>query len=92
MIGRAGDGKGLLAVYTTGTVEARFAYMKAMPPFDDPTRIQAFIDELNAIPGVSFPPGRFDWPNCPLLGLDSDDSLDRFASAFERALDELAAA
>jgi len=92
ILGRAGDTKGLLAVYTTGTVEARFKYMMATPPFDDPDRIQAFIDELNAIPGVSFPPGRFDWPNCPLLGLNNDDSLDRFACAFERALDDIAAA
>jgi hypothetical protein len=91
IIGRASDTKGLLAVYTTGTVEARFKYLMALPPFDDPDRIRAFIDELNAIPGVSFPPGKFEWPNTPLIGLDNDDSLDRFASAFERALDEIAA-
>jgi hypothetical protein len=91
MIGGAGETKGLLAVYTTGTVEARFKYMMAVPPFDDPDHIQAFIDELNAIPGVSFPPGRFDWPTCPLLGLVDDESFERFASAFERALDEIAA-
>lgn len=91
IFGRAGDTKGLLALYTTGTVEARFKYLMAMPPFDEPGRIRAFIDELNAIPGVAFPPGRYDWPNSPLLGLDNDESLDRFASAFERALDEIAA-
>jgi len=92
IIGRTGQTKGLLAVYTTGSVEARFKYLMAMAPFDDADRIQAFIDELNTIPGVSFPPGKLGWPNCPLLGLQSDDSLDRFASAFERALDEIAAA
>lgn len=64
--------------------------MMAIPPFDEPGRIQAFIDELNAI--VAFSPGRFDWPNCPLLGLADDESLERFASTFERALDEIAAA
>jgi len=92
MIGPAGTTKGLLAVYTTGTVEARFKYMMAIPPFDEPGRIQALIDELNAIPGVAFPPGRFDWPNCQLVGLADDESLERFVSTFERALDEIAAA
>ena len=92
MIGPATKTKGLLAVYTTGYIEARFKYMMAMPPFDNPGRINAFIAELNAIPGVSFPPGRFDWPNCPLLGLENEDSFDCFASAFERALEDIAAA
>lgn len=91
MLGRVGTTKGLLAVYTTGTVEARFKYMMAMAPFDQPGRIEQFIGELNAIPGVSFPPGRFDWPTCKLLGLADDDSFDRFASLFERALDQITA-
>ncbi len=90
MIGRTGTTTGLLAVYTTGTVEARFDMM-AIPPFDDPSRIQAFKDELNTIPGVSFAPGRFDFPHCPLLGLADSESLERFASMFERALDAIAA-
>ena len=92
MMGTAGTTKGLLAVYTWGTVEARFKYMMAFSPFDEPGRIQAFIDELNAIPGVSFPTGRLDLPNSPLLGLADDDSFERFASTFERALDEIDAA
>lgn len=91
MLGRVGGTKGLLAIYTTGTVEARFNYLREMPPFDDPGHLQAFIDELTAIPGVSLPPGRFDWPHCPLSGLAADASLEQFAGAFERALDEIAA-
>jgi len=92
MLGRIGDTKGLLAVYTTGTVEARFTYMSALPPFDDGDHLQAFISELHSIPGVSLAPGRFDWPTCQLLGLADDESFERFAGAFERALDEIAAA
>jgi hypothetical protein len=91
IMGRVGQTKGLLAVYTTGTVEARFKYMSELAPFDDADHLQAFIDELNAIPGVSFPPGRFDWPNCPLLGIVDDEAFERFAGAFERALDEITA-
>lgn len=91
MICRAGEAKGLLLVYTTGTVEARFTYMAEAAPFDDPERIEAFINELNAIPGVSFPPDRLHAPTCELLGLATDESFERFAGAFERAFDEIAA-
>ena len=91
MLGRTGTTKGLLAVYTTGTVEARFKYMMATPPFNESGRIEAFIEELNAIPGVAFPPGRFDWPNCKLAALADPESFDRFAALFERAFDEIAA-
>ena len=89
ILGRIGETKGILAIYTAGTVELRFAYMKGMPPFDEPDHLKSFVDELAAIPGVSFPPGRFEWPNCPLLGLADDASFERFVSAFERALDEM---
>jgi len=91
-LGRTGDSKGLIAVYTTGTVEARFKYMTAIPPFNEAGRIEAFIDELNTIPGVSFPPGRFDWPNCPLLGLVDDGSFELFVEAYGRAFDAMASA
>ena len=83
---------GLLVVYTTGTVEARFAVISALGPFDEPGRIETFIEELNAIPGVAFPPGRIDAPTSPLLGLAGSDSLELFAATFERAFDEISTA
>jgi len=90
IFGLSGHGTGLLAIYTSGTIELRTGYLSQLPPFDSPDVLSELVDRLDAIPGVAFPPDRASRPNSPIVGLATDGSLDRFARGLEWALDEIA--
>lgn len=51
-----GEKRFLFAVYTYGSIEIYFQWLKDGPPFDDEQRRNALLARLNAIDGINLPP------------------------------------
>ncbi|MGD9507446.1 MAG: hypothetical protein AB7I59_09065 [Geminicoccaceae bacterium] len=81
----------LFAVYTYGTIEIYFQWLKNLTPLD-PLKRQEFLDRLNSVPGINL---RADIiskrPAIRLAALGQPGSLSRFIQTLEWAVAEICA-
>ena len=81
----------LFAVYTYGTIEVYFQWLKNCLPFD-PHKRQEFLDRLNSVPGINLRADSISRrPAIKLVALGQPDSLSRFIRALEWAVAEISA-
>ena len=82
----------LFAVYTYGTVEIHFQYLKSAPPFDSEELRLQLRSRLNEIPSVSISQDAITItrrPSIPLATLSSEASLSRFLEVMEWAIQQI---
>jgi hypothetical protein len=83
----------LIGVWTYGTVEIPFQYMKSKPPFDAETKRQELRDLLNKIPGVEEIPtdGLTRRPRILLSALTDGGALKEFMGVLDWVVQEIKA-
>jgi hypothetical protein len=83
----AGVGQVPFTMWTYGSVEIDFQYLKNHPPFADESLRRELLQRLNAVPGVQLPSDSFSRrPSIPLRSLRQDERLRQFLSVFEWAI------
>lgn len=79
MVNQAGDQYWTIALWTYGTIEIQYQWMRRKPPFDAAPKREELRMKLNAIPGIAIPPDGIDKrPNVPLQALIAPGALERF--------------
>lgn len=77
----------LFALWTYGTVEMQFQYLR-VPPFNDVEMRKDLIQRLNSIPGISIPENAVDRrPSFDLAALQEEEPRKRFLEAMQWAID-----
>jgi hypothetical protein len=72
------------AIWTYGSIEIYFQYIKDKPPFNDEVKRRELLDKLNAIEGINIPLDKISKrPNIPLQMLYSEENLKAFLSVFD---------
>lgn len=90
MVDHEGDEYWTIAVWTYGTVEIVFKWMRKKRPFDTESKRGELRDKLNAIPDVSIPEDGIDRrPNVPLQVLTAPGALDRFLEVLDWVVNEI---
>lgn len=90
MVDHAGEQFWTIAVWTYGTVEIQFVYMRRRRPFDADAKRRELRDRLIAVPGISIPEEGIERrPNVPLQGLTAPGALARFLEALDWVVDEI---
>jgi hypothetical protein len=90
MVDHAGEQFWTLAVWTYGTVEIQFVYMRRRRPFDAEEKRRELRDRLNAIPGISIPEDGIERrPNVPLQGLTEPEALAQLLKVLDWVVDEI---
>ena len=90
MVDLAGDEYWTIAVWTYGTVEILFKWMRKKQPFDTEAKRRELRDKLNAIPDVSIPEDGIERrPNVPLQVLTLPGALDRFLEVLDWMVNEI---
>jgi hypothetical protein len=81
-----------LFLWTYGTVEVAFPYMKK--PFDNPAKREELRDRLAEIDGVSLPEGAIDKkrPGIPVLTFSNEETLKHFFDVMDWCIRELRSA
>lgn len=80
----------LIALWTNGSVEFQFQYMKAKPPFSDHSKRLEFLHKLNEIPGISISEESINQrPSFPLKNLKDEVILKQFLKTLEWAINEI---
>jgi hypothetical protein len=78
------------SMWTYGRIEIQFQWLKTQPPFDDESRRQELGRRLNAIPGITIPPGTTGRrPTFPIIALQSIDACTAFVEVFDWVLGEI---
>jgi len=81
----------LLSVYTYGSAEVVFAWMR-IPPFSQRAKRLELLRRLNEVPGVSFGENEVDVrPSVPLRELADESRLRPFLAALDWAVEEIRA-
>jgi len=74
----------VVSVWTYGTIELPFQWMKMKPPFDSETKRMEYLSKLNSIPGVMLPSdGISRRPSIPLSILTDENSLNQLLAIFD---------
>lgn len=90
MVDHAGDQYWTIAVWTGGTFEIQFQWMRRKRPFEAEARRHELREKLNAIPGISIPPEAIERrPNFPLKVLASPGILDQFLAVLDWVVGEI---
>lgn len=77
----------LMAIFTYGTLEIYFQWLKSAPPFDDEGLRREFLARLNAVDGISLPADAISRrPSVKLVLLAADDRLQRLIDALDWAV------
>ena len=76
-----------MAIFTYGTLEIYFQWLKSAPPFDDEGLRREFLARLNTVDGISLPPDAIGRrPGVKLAPLAADDRLQRLLDALDWAV------
>jgi hypothetical protein len=79
----------LMSVYSSGTVEVVFRWMRT-PPFSELENRRELLNRLNAVPGISIPADKIDLrPSVLFSTLAVDDRIDIFLAAFDWAIERI---
>lgn len=79
-------------VWTYGTLELGFAYIKVYPPFDQEPRRRDLLVQLNTIPGFNLPADAYNRrPNVPLHLLAGEAEFAQFTGIMQQVMDDLRA-
>lgn len=90
MVDHAGDQYWTIAVWTYGTIEIQFQWMRKSLLFGAESKRQALRDKLNTIPGISIAEERIDRrPNVPLQVLTAPGVLAQFLEALDWVVDQI---
>ena len=90
MVDHAGEQFWTVAVWTYGTVEIQFVYMRRRRPFDAEEKRRELRDRLNAVPGISISEEGIERrPNVPLQSLTAPGALAHFLEALDWVVDEI---
>jgi hypothetical protein len=77
-------------VWTYGSLELGFAYLKVYPPYVDDGKRRELLAQLNAIKGFNLPADSFNRrPTVPLGLLADEHEFNQFAEIMRRVLDDL---
>ncbi|MBX9585526.1 MAG: hypothetical protein K2X87_34905 [Gemmataceae bacterium] len=80
----AGDRHTAVAVYTNGSIEVLFSWMRDKSPFSDPGKRSEFRTRLTAVPGVTLQGDRLDkLPTFPLTALTDPAARQEFFAALD---------
>lgn len=80
----------VISVWTSGSVEMGFQWMKVRPPFADEAKRREMLQRLNAIPGIALPEdGITRRPNIPLAALTDTATLTRFLQVLDWFVQEV---
>jgi hypothetical protein len=80
----------LFSIWTYGTIEVQFQWMKTRSPFDNEGKRLELLQRLNEIPGISLPPDAIN--RRPSLGLSTllDEAvLKKFLNTFDWVIQEI---
>jgi len=90
MVDHAGDQYWTIAVWTSGTVEIQFQWMRRKLPFEIESKRQELRDKLNTVPGISIAGEGVDRrPNVPLQVLTAPGALAQFLEVLDWLVDEI---
>jgi hypothetical protein len=90
MVDLAGDEYWTIAVWTYGTVEILFKWMRKKQPFDTESKRRELREKLNAIQDVSIPEDGIERrPNVSLQVLTVPGALDRFLEVLDWVVNEI---
>jgi hypothetical protein len=90
MVDHGGNEHWTIAVWTYGTVEIQFKWMRKKSPFDADSKRQQLRGKLNAVPGISLPVEAIEKrPNVPLQVLTAPGALARFLEVLDWVVDEV---
>jgi hypothetical protein len=79
MVDHAGDQYWTIGVWTYGTLEIQFQWMRRKRPFDAAAKREELRTRLNAIPGITIPADGIEKrPNVPLQALAGPGALEEF--------------
>ncbi len=80
----------VIAVWTYGSVEMGFQWMKTRPPFHDEAKRRELLQRLNAIPGITLPADSIGRrPNFSLSILTNADILTQFLAIMDWFIEEI---
>jgi hypothetical protein len=69
----------LYGVYTSGSIEIQFQWIKKKPPFDDPRKRLEILNRLNLIFGTNYGPETIELrPNIKIESFDSNEVFEGF--------------
>lgn len=89
---RSGESYWAFGVYTYGSLEIPFQWLKDRPPFDREELRRQYLDHLNAVPGVKVPPEKLGMrPPIKATQLLSSQAERQFIAALEWFLAQLPA-
>jgi hypothetical protein len=92
MIDHAEEQFWTIAVWTYGTVEIQFAYMRRRRPFDSEEKRRELRDRLNAVTGVAIPvDGIEKRPSVSLQGLTKPETMAQFLAVLDWIVEEIRA-
>jgi len=78
------------AMWTYGSIEFQFQYIREHPIFDNIQKRKKILDKLNTIPGVSIPKDGVERrPSIYFSDLETESSLNLFFSIWEEYLNEI---
>ena len=79
-----------LAMWTYGSIEMQFQWIRTQPPFGPESKRFELLDKLNSIPGVSIPrDGINRRPSIRLALLQDEASLDQFLAVIKWMVEEI---
>jgi hypothetical protein len=90
MVDLAGDQYWTIGVWTGGTFEIQFQWMRRKRPFDAVVKREELRKKLNAIPGIAIPADGIEKrPNVPLQALAAPGALDGFLEVLGWVVEEI---
>jgi hypothetical protein len=82
----------MFALWTYGSLEIYFQWLKGKPPFDDESKRLELLKRINETPEVNIPPdGITRRPSIRLDVLAKPEAMERFLGALDWALEEIRA-
>jgi 5-methylcytosine-specific restriction enzyme subunit McrC len=77
-----------IGLWTNGSIEIQFQWLKTRPPFDSKLKRKEFLDRLNEIQGINIPDTMKDYrPKIPLSKLTDEVKLNQFLGVLEWFID-----
>jgi len=90
MVDHLDDEYWTISVWTYGTAEIQFIWMRRKRPFDAEAKRRELRDKLNAIPGITIPEkGIEKQPSIPLRVFTAPGVLERFLEVLEWMVEEI---
>ena len=90
IIDHDGESNQIISVWTYGTTEIQFQWMKTKPPFDSESVRMELLRRLNEIPGITLPADAITRrPNIPLSAFKEEGVLQRFLETLDWAVQKI---